>query len=176
MTMTDRQRRFVAEYLIDCNAAGAAVRAGYSARGARQRAHALLQTHAVRSAVEKAMKEREERTRITQDRIVEELARIAFGDPREAVTWGPDGVRLVPSGELTEEQAAGIAEVAESTRGTPKLKRHDKVKALELLGKHLGMFASKTELSGNVDLAAAIKEARKRAFGTGKNQPPDADG
>lgn len=160
--MTDKQKRFADEYLVDCNATRAAIRAGYSPVSARYYACRLMRRPEIRQAVEEAMKEREQRTAISQDRIIEELARIAFGDPREAMSWGPDGVRLLPSEELGEEQAASIAEVCESSKGTPKLKRHDKVKALELLGKHLGLFTSKVELSATTDLALAINDARRR--------------
>ncbi len=81
---------------------------------------------------------------VTVERVVRELARIAFGDRRDLMEWGPDGVRLKDSGELTHDQAAAVAEVSETTNlhgGSIKIKTHDKVKALELLGRHLGVFA-----------------------------------
>lgn len=80
---------------------------------------------------------------VTQERIVRELARVAFGDRRRLMTWGPGGVRLVDSETIDEGDAAAVAEVSETTTkdgGSIKLKTHDKVKALELLGRHVGMF------------------------------------
>src|SRR5579859_4228050 len=67
--LSDRQRKFIAEYLIDLNATKAAVRAGYSPRSAADIGHALLRHHAgVKSALAAAMAEREQRTQVTADR------------------------------------------------------------------------------------------------------------
>lgn len=88
---------------------------------------------------------------ITVERIVKELARIAFGNKRAVMAWGPDGVVLKDSETLTEDEAAIVAEVKETKAaagGSIALKTHDKVKALELLGKHVGMFTDKVELTG----------------------------
>lgn len=88
---------------------------------------------------------------VTVERIVRELAVIAFGNKRAVMTWGPKGVKLKESSELTDDQAAQVAEVKEtisSAGGSLSLKTHDKVKALELLGKHVGMFTDKVELTG----------------------------
>ena len=87
---------------------------------------------------------------VTQERIVKELARIAFGNKRAVMTWGPGGVSLRDSDELTDDEAAMVAEVQETITqagGSLKMKTHDKVKALELLGKHVGMFAEKVQVS-----------------------------
>lgn len=149
--MTARQARFVREYLVDLNGTQAAIRAGYSERTANEQAARLLAKVSVRQAVQEAMAAREARTEITQDMVLRELARVAFGDPRALMDWGPDGVRLRDSGELTEDEAAAVAEISQSVTasgGSLKLKRHDKVRALELLGKHLGMF---TDMNVNVN-------------------------
>ena len=149
-----KQAAFVAEYLIDLNATQAAIRAGYSEKSAARISVELLNKTQVRKAIEKAQAKRTERTEITADRVVTELAKIAFADPRDLMEWGPNGVMLKDSSTLTEEQAASVAEVAEGNGGTLRLKKHDKVKALELLGRHIGMFRDKveTEVSGGVVL------------------------
>lgn len=88
---------------------------------------------------------------VTVERIVKELARIAFGRKRSLLSWGPDGVILRDSASLTEDEAAMVAEVSETksvTGGSLKIKSHDKVKALELLGRHVGMFTDKVEVTG----------------------------
>ena len=80
---------------------------------------------------------------ITRERVLRELAAIAFGDARGVMSWGPDGVRLRDSEELTDYEAASVAEVAESkteSGGSLKVKQHDKVRALDLLARHLGMY------------------------------------
>jgi phage terminase small subunit len=90
---------------------------------------------------------------ITVERIARELAYIAFGNKRDVMAWGPGGVKLKDSAELTDAQAALVAEVSETTTkdgGSLKLKTHDKVRALELLGRMKGAFIEKVEHSGTV--------------------------
>lgn len=146
--LTDKQAAFVAEYLVDLNATQAAIRAGYSERTAYRIGAELLQKTSVAEAIAAGQAKRAQRVEITADRVVAELAKIAFADPRDLMEWGPDGVKLKASADLTEEQAASVAEVSETTTkdgGSLKLKKHDKVKALELLGRHIGMFKDKVE-------------------------------
>ena len=149
--MTPKQTAFVAEYLVDLNATQAAIRAGYSAKTADQQASRLLANVKVAAAVKAGQAARAERTGVSQDAIVRELQRIAFGDLRGTMSWGPKGVRLKESKRLKADDAAAVAEVSETTTlngGSLKIKRHDKVKALELLGRHVGMFVDKHELTG----------------------------
>ena len=155
--LTPKQAEFVRQYLVDLNATAAAIRAGYSERTAKSQGQRLLTNVDVSAALAAAKAEREQRTEITQDRVVSELAKIAFADPRELMEWGPEGVKLKDSAELTEEQAASVAEVSETTTkdgGSLRLKKHDKVKALELLGRPLGMFTDKvkSEISGGLEI------------------------
>ncbi len=153
--LTDKQAVFVAEYLVDLNATQAAIRAGYSVKSAARIGVELLNKTQVREAIAANQAKRAQRVEITADRVVSELARIAFADPRDLMEWGPSGVKLKDSADLTKEQAASVAEVSETTTkdgGSLKLKKHDKVKALELLGRHMGMFKDKveTEVSGGL--------------------------
>lgn len=163
--LTEKQATFVQEYLIDLNATQAAIRAGYSPRTSEQQGLRLLRNARVKEAVQKAMQERNQRVEISQDRILEELARIAFGDLRDAVTWGKEGVTLKESAELTQEQAAAISEVSETSTkegGSTRIKRHDKVKAIELLMRHKGMLNDKLNLSGELNVSA-LGKGRERA-------------
>jgi len=143
-----KQKRFVDEYLIDLNATQAAIRAGYSKKTADRIGAELLGKTWVKHAVELAQAKRAARTGITQDRILEELRRIAFSDKRRLINWGPNGVRLRDCDGLDDEDAAAVSEISESITqhgGSLKLKTYDKVRALELLGKHLGMFGDKSD-------------------------------
>ena len=100
---------------------------------------------------------RAQRVEITADRVVAELAKIAFADPRDLMEWGPSGVKFKNSADLMEEQAASVAEVTETITqggGSIRLKKYDKLKALELLGKHLGMFERKMEGCEDEEVAA----------------------
>jgi phage terminase small subunit len=139
--MTPRQRRFVEEYLVDLNATQAAKRAGY-AEGSAWR---VMRNPEVVAGIEKAQAARAERTRVTADKVVEELAKVAFGDPRRLFSWGPDGVILRESSELTEAEAAIVSEISETRTaagGSRRIKLRCKLTALNALGKHLGLFGN----------------------------------
>ena len=158
--MTPKQERFVQEYLIDLNATQAAIRAGYKEKTANEQGARLLTKVSIKQAVNVALEERAARIEITQDKVIKELARVAFADPRKIFIWGPGGVILRDSNDLTDDEAAAVSEVSETTTengGTVKAKLLDKLKALELLGKHLGMFNKlevKNEISGRVTVAS----------------------
>ena len=155
-TLTPKQARFVQEYLCDLNANQAAIRAGYSRRTAKQTAAETLTKPYVQAALRRGMAERERRTEITQDRVLEQLAKIAFADMKDFADWSPDGVRLKPSddvdGTLVAEVSETTSEFAGGRSTTVKVKRHDAMKALELLGRHLGMFNDKLR----VDMQAQV--------------------
>ena len=158
--MTPKQARFVSEYLIDLNATQAAMRAGYSAKTANEQGSRLLTNVSVRSGIEEAMKARANRTEITQDRVLKELARIAFFDLR--TLYREDG-SLKAMHELDDAAAAVLAGVdvvetkgnaaiggEDGIRHVPeyvkKVKIPDKVGALGLAMRHLGMLVDKTEV------------------------------
>jgi hypothetical protein len=89
-----------------------------------------------------------------------ELARVAFGDPRRVMSWGPGGVRLRPSAELADEEAAIVAEMGETTTkegGSLRLKTVDKLSALRLLAQHLGMLGE-SNVAVTVATAPAVGE------------------
>jgi phage terminase small subunit len=162
--LAPKRRRFVEEYLIDLNATQAAIRAGYSKKTAGSKGEQLLKIVEIQNAVNAALAERSKRTEVTADRVVQELARIAFVDFRQIATWGPGGgVVLISSDELTDDEAAIVAEVSETTTetgGSLRIKRYDKIKALELLGKHLGMFVDRKEISGPNGESIAINQQK----------------
>ena len=148
--LTLRQRRFVDEYAVDLSATKAARRAGYSANTARSQGQRLSTNVDIHQAIKKAAEERAQRTDITADKVVQELAMIAFQDASDVVAWGPDGVRLLDSGDLDEDVRRAVAEVSQTVTkdgGTIRVKLHDKVKALELLGKHLGLMVGRKEVT-----------------------------
>lgn len=163
MALTEKQKRFIDEYLIDLNATQAAIRAGYSEKTANEQAARLLVNVSIQQMIQNRMKDREERTEITQDMVVKELAAIAFSNGSEyskIVTKHitdetgkeveyPD-VELKNTDDLTTEQKKAIASIKQTKYGIA-VETCDKVKALELLGKHLGMFKDKVEVSGTVN-------------------------
>jgi phage terminase small subunit len=141
--LTARQERFVQEYLVDLNATRAAERAGYSRKAAPSTGARLKNKPRVKARIEAAMAERLERTRIRQDRVVMELARLAFSDICEFADWDEGGVRIRDSAGMGPGQSACIAEIVE-TPGKDgrklRVKLHGKTRALEVLCRHLGLF------------------------------------
>ncbi|MGN1037877.1 MAG: terminase small subunit, partial [Mailhella sp.] len=117
----------------------------------------MLKDPEVAAAIEKAEAERSRRTQIEADRVVLELAKIAFADPRDLMDWGPEGVEVKASGTIPPDAAASVGEVSVQGRNV-KVKMLDKLKALELLGRHLGMFTDKVE-------AEVKQEAKVILFG-----------
>ena len=174
---TAKQVLFVSEYLVDLNATQAAIRAGYSKKTAQVIGAENLAKPIIATAICKAFDARAARTEITQDEVMAELARIGFADIRDLFEWDEERVAYVPSENLTADQAAAIAAVEASTvrftdkegnkteRIQLKLKTHDKLGALEKLGRHLGMFVNRHEHTGpgggpimTVDQADGAKE------------------
>lgn len=165
-----RQRRFVEEYLVDMSPVRAAERAGYAPQRAARTAARLLRTPAVLEAVERAMDSRAARTGVTQDLVVRELVAVGFTVMTDLCQWSDEGVRLRDSTELTRAQAAAVAEVREGSttraarpargaqqgeqpeapvRGGVQVKLHSKLKALEMLARHLGMFGAAAGAEGD---------------------------
>jgi phage terminase small subunit len=108
-----------------------------------QKASTLAADVKVRARVDELMKSAAAANGVTVERIVSELVKVAFGDLRQVMTWGPSGMALRDSEALDEKDAATVAEVSQTVSkdgGSLKVKRHDKVKALELLGRHVGAF------------------------------------
>ena len=165
--MTGKQRRFIEEYLIDLNATQAAIRAGYSPATAKDIGCENLKKTAIRRHIAKAMAERSRRTGVNADRVVMELAKIAFANIGDVIDLKTGEIKA----ELLLEDSASIQSVKVKTFGEDGLEREikmaDKLRALELLGKHLGMFKDKVELSGSLEaektkLDDLIQQVRER--------------
>lgn len=154
--LNEKQKRFVSEYLIDLNAKQAAIRAGYSPKGAEPQASRLLSNVKIQSEIAKAMRKREKRTEITQNRVLEELAAIAFAKATDYATVDKKGiVNITPTEELTEGQKKAIAGIKEGANGV-EIKLSDKTKALEMLSRHLGMFRDKIDV--NIEAVEIIED------------------
>ena len=154
--LTKKQNAFVQEYLSDphLNATQAAIRAGYSEKTARNIAAENLAKPNIQAAIQKSMDKRAQRTEITQDKVLKELARLGFANMSNYVKWGPSGVTLKSSDELTEDETAAVAEVSETVTesgSTIRFKLHDKKGTLELIGRHLKLFNDKLDINANMD-------------------------
>jgi len=158
-SLSKRQAAFVREYLIDFNATQAALRAGYSLKAAKQVASRVLTYANVQTAIQSGQQEKAQAAFGLREQVIRELSRIAFGDPRKLMTWEGKSMRLRDSERLTDDDVAQVAEVGSSNgpKGSSvKLKRFDKVKALELLGRHVGLFQEKRDDDGEDDVEAVV--------------------
>lgn len=132
--LTDKQAAFVREYLVDLNATQAAIRAGYSERTASRIGPQLIGKTCVREAIEKAQAKRAQRVEVTQDYVIENLVEIVERSMQRAPVTDRKGE------QVTDEEGRAV--------WTFDAKNANR--ALELLGKHLGIFADKVkaEVSG----------------------------
>ena len=151
--LTEKQRRFVDEYLIDLNATQAAIRAGYSVKTAREQASQNLTKLNIQQAISEKMAERSKRTGVNQDRIVLELAKIAFVNAADVI----DSDDATIKARATADDTAAIQSVKVKVIPTKEgegvereIRLNDKLKALELLGKHLGMWNDKLDVNVNI--------------------------
>lgn len=142
----EKQERFCQEYLIDLNATQAYIRAGYKGRNPNARASELRSKPSIRARIEELLAYRSVRTGVNQDRVVQELARIAFLDPTKIADLNKGTVLNY----ATEDDRAAIAsvKVKDGVDFTEREVRFvDKLKALELLGKHLGMYQDNVNIN-----------------------------
>lgn len=144
--LSKKQQQFVEEYLIDLNATQAAIRAGYSVKNADKIGSELLGKTRVLEDIQLAMAERSKRTGVNQDRVIQELAKIAFVNIRDIVN---DNAEILPN--ANKDDLAAIESIKVKTIPTKsgavgmerEVKLASKLKALELLGKHLGIWNEK---------------------------------
>ena len=157
--MTVKQKRFVDEYLIDLNATQAAIRAGYSPNTAKDIGCENLAKPNIRAHIDKALAERSKRTGVTADRVVQELARIAFVNADDVID-ADEG--FIKDGASKDDTAAiqsvkvKIIPTREGEGVEREIKLADKIRALELLGKHMGMFKDKLDIDMDADLNIKI--------------------
>lgn len=157
--LNDKQRLFCKEYLVDLNATQAAIRAGYSTESARQIATENLSKPSIQEEVQRLMEKRSQRTNITADRVLKELARIAFSDPKNVMAWNGETMVVKDSEQLSDDDAACVSEVSSTTTkegGSIKLKMHDKIAALDKLGKHLKLFTDVSDVNHKYNIMGKI--------------------
>lgn len=150
--LTDKQSKFCQEYLIDLNGTKAAIRAGYSEKTANEQSTRLLAKVHIANHISELQSKMQKRTEITADMVVSELAKIAFFDIRKIFD---DNGNLISPTQLDDSTASAISSIKsriEKQSGDPddwaevkEYKASDKLRALDMLGKHLGMFDKKEE-------------------------------
>ncbi len=157
--MNEKRKKFCDEYLIDLNATQAAIRAGYSERTANRIASQLLSKLDIQNYISEAQQKLQEKTGITQERVLSEFEKIAFANIKEAYTVD-GGLKNIK--DLPDQIAGAIVgietydeKVEEMVIGTTKkVKFADKIAALNSLARHLGMF-EKDNKQKAIDLTKA---------------------
>lgn len=171
--MTEKQKIFADEYLIDLNATRAyrvaypSVKKDKTAKSAGSR---MLTNVNVAKYIADRMEERQKRTEVTQDMVVQELAYSAFARATDYVEVVNGIVKIKNTADLSEEQIRAIAGIKTGANGI-EIKLNDKEKALELLGRHLGMWNDKLDIkTPAIDESIKEMEAyfeRQKASGSG---------
>lgn len=161
--LTAKQDIFCREYLVDLNATQAAIRAGYSKETAQQMGSENLSKPVIQRRISSYMRERISRIDITQEMVIRELCKIAFANIKEFLHLDEEGnTRFIDFDEVDSDKATAISEVTvmytQTGNKKTKLKMHDKMEALKLIGQHLGMFkigidANVKQLPGEYDLS-----------------------
>lgn len=173
--LSAQQTQFANEYMVDFNATRAAVRAGYSTRSAASQGQRLLKNAKVAALIDRLRADLARQTGITAERVLAELGKIAFADAGDYFTWGPGGVTLVDSEDLSPAQRAAVVSVSETTTehgGTIKLVTADKLSALEKIGRHLGMFHDHVR----IDPSDALSELMDQVNGATHGRLPNNRG
>lgn len=148
--LTPKQARFVEEYVIDLNGTHAAIRAGYSPKGAEQQGSALLSLPKVRERVDEEMAKRSGRTGITAARVLEELSLLAFSDIGDYEMTDEGKVSVsegVPKSrrraiQSIKRKVTVSAKTGDVTREL-EIKLWDKPGMVKLAGRHAGLFEEK---------------------------------
>jgi phage terminase small subunit len=156
--VTPKQERFCREYLVDLNGTQAAIRAGYSPKTANEQAARLLAKVNVIDRLSGLQAKREQRVEVKADEVLNGLAKIAYCDPR--LLYGEDGRLLHPS-KLPDSIAFAVASIEHTDKGGVRIRLNDRVKSLELLGKHLALFRERVEVQATSQVVVYIPDNRR---------------
>jgi phage terminase small subunit len=170
--LTPRQDRFVREYCVDCDAKHSAIRAGYAKTAAGSTGHKLLKIPHVWQAIQARSREMMRRVEVSEMRVKEELSAIAFARPLDIFDAAGN---LRPPADWPEALQACVSQVEVVRRNLTtgdgkvdtviRVRFWDKTKALEMLGRHLAMFADRVDIEiSQADLAAKIQQGRERWY------------
>ena len=173
MALTAKQQRFIVEYLIDLNAAQAAIRAGYSVKGAKDQAYQLMLRPEILAAINEAKEARNQRTQVDADYVLNRLTEI---DQMDLLDILDDDMSIKPlskwpkvwrqslSGFDIAEMFEGVGKERDLVGLMKKIKWPDKVKNLELLGKHVNVnaFRENVNHSGSINLTNMTDEELDR--------------
>lgn len=158
MPLSAQQQRFVEAYVANPNATQAAIVAGYSEHTAKQQGSRLLTNVDVSTAIRERATRIGSKYEVNAERVIAELAKVAFGDIRSVVNWDARGnVEFTPTDELTDAQTAAIDSFTVEKKDfkgvettTYKVSMHNKLGALNTLAKLFPEFSEKHEITTDV--------------------------
>jgi phage terminase small subunit len=157
----NKVRRFIAEYLKDQNGTQAAIRAGYSKRTAQEQSSDLLSKPMVKKRIETALRKAEERAEVSIAETLRKISILADSDIRELFN---ENGSLKPIKQWPDKIALAVSSVEiDELDETKKVKLWDKVKALEMMGRHLKMFTDKVEHSFDEEFLERLNRGEKRS-------------
>lgn len=148
--LSPKLKRLADEYLIDLNATQAAIRAGYSPKTAYSIGCEYIKKPEVKKYLAERQAELEEKTHITQEWVLMELAKIAGANITDFASVQNEHVFVKDTDDIPLEKLGALAGVKQGRYGI-EVQQYDRLKALELIGRHIGMFKDKMELSGAVN-------------------------
>lgn len=155
VTLTEKVKLFCQRYIIDHNGTKAAIEVGYSAKSAKQQASRLLAKPEVKLYLQELLAPKKMDLSVTAERVLNELARIAFHD---VGSFYDDKGKLKDLKDLTEDQRASVMEFDATAK---KLKLYDKMPALDKLGKHLKLFTELHEQVHTFTIMPTVKRGGK---------------
>ena len=180
--LNQRQQKFAAEYVKSGNATRAAIKAGYSVDTAYAQSHKLLKHVGIAAKIQRIRDASLRRIEVSNDRVVQEIARIAFSDVRRL--FDEDG-QLKPVKDWSDEDAAAVKSIQvvrrpgvgkdEPDEYVHKIMLWDKPTALQKLGDHMGMFERKVNVTGNLTLEQLVMQAVLPAPGDGAPVAPPGE-
>ncbi len=156
--LTQKRKNFALEYLIDLCAKDAAIRAGYSPHTAKEIGYALLQDDRIQRIISTEIEKRKNRLDLSADRVLEEMAAVAFGSVTDILDWEGEEVSLKSRDQIPHHALASIAEIRLRPGGDLHLKMHSKIKALDMLGRYMDLWAGGKKIEVNIIDGKALNE------------------
>ena len=173
-----RQSVFLKEYLLSGNATQAALKAGYSSKTARSQAQRLLTKVDIQTAIQKFKNKMEKQTAVTLERVVNELAKVAFANMSDVLEVEENKLRIKNLSELSSDVQASIAEITESDTAFGKrrtIKMHNKLTSLDALMKHLGGYLTVDQMIDRMSETQLDQLTEKLLTKLKQNKPPQND-
>lgn len=166
-SLNEKQERFCEFYAEYLNATRAAIHAGYSEKTAYSIGHELLKKLEIRERVSFYSEKLRDRVHVSAERVIQELARIAFARPEDAMSWVDGCLTFENSENLSPDVTAAIARIT-ITPTKHGIKQeivfHDKNSALEKLSKHLGLLVDRSEVNNTHVFKGEISPEDEKAF------------